>query len=446
MKKIALVFFLVIVFSGFLYTPVNAQTSEEKKAQLEAELRQLETEIAQKEAELAEQKKKSGTLKGDVTILTTQIKQLKLDIKKKNLTIEKLRKEISEKSQTITTLSEKIDDHKSSLAQLLRKTREIDSLSFVHFALASEDLSDFYADVESFSTLQEAIKQSVDEIKGIKTQTEQEKKSLEQKQNEETDTKVALEGSKRLTETKEKEKKTLLSVSQKKESEYQKILAEKAKRASEIRATLFNLRDTVAIPFSQALEYAQIAQQKTGVRPAFLLAIIQQESSMGANVGSCYLTNQATGEGVSVKTKASIARVMKPARDISIFINLLDNLGLKMHETRVSCPQSFGWGGAMGPAQFIPSTWNIINSRLSTLIDKNIPDPWNPYDAFIASALYLSDLGADNGGYTAERNAACRYYSGSSCSNSRNATSYGNQVMSKARNIQENMIDPLQGF
>jgi len=71
------------------------------------------------------------------------------------------------------------------------------------------------------------------------------------------------------------------------------------------------------------------------------------------------------------------------------------------------------------------------------------PDPWDPEHAFVASALYLSDLGAAQGGFTAERRAALKYYAGSNWNKPKNAF-YGNQVMQKAEDIQQNMIEPLQ--
>src|SRR3990172_12379479 len=98
----------------------------------------------------------------------------------------------------------------------------------------------------------------------------------------------------------------------------------------------------------------------------------------------------------------------------------------------------------MGPAQFIPSTWAIFASKIADAVGKSIADPWDPYDAFMASSMYLRDLGANVGGYTAEHNAACRYYSGKSCSASSWASSYGDQVLVKAKTIQDN-IDFLQG-
>jgi hypothetical protein len=64
----------------------------------------------------------------------------------------------------------------------------------------------------------------------------------------------------------------------------------------------------------------------------------------------------------------------------------------------------------------------------------------------MASALYLSDLGASGGGFTAEKNAACKYYSGSSCSASSLIASYGTSVMSLAATIQTTEIDKLQAI
>ena len=121
-------------------------------------------------------------------------------------------------------------------------------------------------------------------------------------------------------------------------------------------------------------------------------------------------------------------------------------------ETKVSCPIDGvpGYGGAMGPAQFIPSTWNLIESKIASALGKTTPDPWDPADAIMASAILLADLGANTGDYTNERTAACKYYSGKTCYTSKGRAnvglSYGTKVMSRASNIQLTMIDPLQNL
>ena len=180
---------------------------------------------------------------------TTTPLPIKVDIKK-------LGGEITQKNQQIQTLVTKIETEKESLAQLIRKDREIDDKSMIAFVLSQETMSEAYGDIATFSSIKLGIKKSVDEIRNTKTTTEVEKKSLEKKKDEEIDVKVQLENAKKQVEANEANKQQLLSISKNKEKTYQQVLADKAKRRSEILAVLFNLRDVSAIPFGKALEYA----------------------------------------------------------------------------------------------------------------------------------------------------------------------------------------------
>jgi hypothetical protein len=146
---------------------------------------------------------------------------------------------------------------------------------------------------------------------------------------------------------------------------------------------------------------------------------------------------------------------MKSPRDTVPFKNITARLGLDWKMQAVSCPPGYTWtanrgyGGGMGPSQFIPSTWELFKTRLGVLVGKSAEqvDPWNPQDAFMATGLYMSDLGASGGSFTSERNAACKYYSGSSCQPGRKPANvfYGDQVMQNADSIQNN-IDFLKGL
>ncbi|MDQ5961809.1 MAG: 2 protein [Patescibacteria group bacterium] len=443
-------YFFIVFFVFSLIAPsvlLHAQeTPEQRRSRLEAELAQYEREIAEKEKILAEQKKQTGSLQRDVSILTNQIDQAKLKIKARTISITKINSEIGKKNEKIETLEEKMTRQKESLAQLIRKTDEIDDSNVVHLILSSEEISEFYGDVDTFASIKQSVKSSVDQIKTVKTETLEEKKGLEKKQDEELDAKAELESAKKKVEVSEAEKKKLVSVSKGREKEYEQILKERRAKAAQIRAALFSVRDSAAIPFGKALEYAIEAERRTGVRPAFLLAILTQESNLGQNTGSCYLSDPLTGAGTSVRSGAALLKVMKPDRDVSPFLSITKAVGRDPYKTLISCPQSIGWGGAMGPAQFIPSTWMMYNARLKVSLETSAPDPWNPEHAFMASATYLSDLGANAKTYSAERNAACRYYSGKPCTALAQAMTYGNSVMGKAASIQTNQIDPLEGL
>ncbi len=301
-------------------------------------------------------------------------------------------------------------------------------------------MSEFFVDLDSYTNIKASLKGKLEFVRDAKSQNEVAKKELDTKRNQEIDTKVSVEAEKAKIADAEKQKKTLLALNKNDQLNYQTVIQNGQKRAQEIKSALFKLRDVAAITFGDAVVLAERASATTGVRAAYVLAIIQQESNLGANVGQCYLADVATGAGTRKSNGSAIQNVMKATRDVQPFMEITKALGRDPFKTVVSCPIASvgGYGGAMGPAQFIPSTWQLFAHKIANNVGRASSDPWNPEDAFMASALYLADLGASSQVYTAERNAACRYYSGRACSGSTN-TAYGNQVMARVESIQANM-------
>lgn len=445
---------------GFILV-VGAQAScpDDFRGLTEDELREALT-VCEKEAAVLEENientgKEKASLGRDITLLNDKIKQAKLAIKLRTLSINNLADDIGVKNRTISKLSAKVDRERDSLAGLIRRTDEIDSYSFAEVILSEKPLSEFFGDLDAFEYIEESIERSLDEIGVTKKTTEKEKTVLEEKKNKEADLRYQQEIEKKHTEANEAEKQRILKVTKGKEAAYQKELKEKQKKAAQIRAALFALRDTEGIPFGKALEYATTASKGTNVRPALILAILTQESDLGKNVGSCILSDLESGDGVGKNTGTLFVQVMKAPRDTDPFKDITERLGLNWKTTPVSCPpearyyKGRGFGGGMGPAQFIPSTWELFKERIASLsgVRTNDANPWNPEHAFMATAIYLSDLGAVSGSYTSERNSACRYYSGRPCGYKKgypNNTSYGNQVLEKAERIQDD-IDFLKG-
>ena len=450
--------FFVLIFFG--YNGIStAQTASDpvsaKEEELKKELDEIGKEIVILKSTQADLKVESASISRDISILNAKIKEAQLNIKAKNIKISGLSKDISVKSKDIDNLERKIEKGKDSIGDLLRKSYQIDDSSLLTMALSDYDLSQFFIDIDSFDSIKRSLQITLDDVRETKDATEKQKEYLSARKDQEVDAKVAVEAEKRKVEKNEDEKKKLLSLNKEQEKAYKEILKEREKKAAQIRTALFALRDSAAIPFGKALEYANLAAAKTGVKPAFLLAILQQESNLGKNVGTCNRAQDTkkwldimpgpTEYQVYLQNKKSCkkAKIACSSRDDQTpFIDIMASLGRSADNTPLSCPISSAgpWGGAMGPAQFIPSTWQLFKERIAGIIGKPVPDPWEPKDAIIASALYLSDLGADSGSYSAQKKAACKYYGsgGSSCY-------YGNQVMAKAQNIQETMIDILQG-
>ena len=437
---------MCLTTAAVAYTQVSlAQSTDltpEQEAQLRAQLADIENQIKQQQNILDSKAAEGQQYQHQIDILNAQIKQAQLKIQASQLSISKLGKDITVKTNTISALGDRIDKGKESLAQIIQRTREIDNFSNVEALLSSKNISDFFIDLDSFTSIKQSLSAHLDNIKEAKDQNEIAKKDLDTKRNEEIDTKASIENEKSIIQRSEDQKKNLLALNKNEQQNYQTAIANNTKKANDIRNQLFKLRDAAAIKFGDAVTFAKAASSITGTRAAFILAIIQQESNLGANVGQCLLTDATTGAGIKKNSGVAVSNLMKPSRDVQPFLDITKALGRDPYKTVVSCPLDVGYGGAMGPSQFIPSTWKLFEDRIASALGKPASDPWNPQDAFMASGFYLGDLGATAQTYTAERNAACRYYSGRSCSGSN--TFYGNQVMARVSAIQAN-IDILGG-
>lgn len=412
-------FVLLFFFSNQKVFAQSALTPE-RRAQLEKELAQTETEIDQQKAILGSRQKQSVSLQRDVAILNANINKARLNIKASNTQIEILSDDIYEKSKTIGALSSKIDRERESLGQLLRKSDEIKSTSLPEILLSDKNLSEFLIDIDSYNSIQASLRESTQVIKGARTETQSQKSVLEDKRDEVVDLRKAQEALKRNVEVQEAEKQKILKISKGLETEYKKVLASKQQTAAAIRAELFALSGSTAIPFARAYEIAKTVQQKTGIRPAFLLAIIAEESNLGQNVGK------------------GNWNVDMPERDKPAFLKITGALGLDPNTVPVSKKPWYGWGGAMGPAQFIPSTWIGMEAAIKKATGKSAVSPWDPGDSFMAAGIYLRD----SGGVANERRAALCYLAGCKNYNKPAYAFYGDDVM-KLANKWQAQIDIL---
>ncbi|MFA6476177.1 MAG: lytic murein transglycosylase [Candidatus Paceibacterota bacterium] len=417
--------FGVFILSLLLLNPqqLRAETTAEKETRLQAQLASVEAEIAGQKTLLVSKQKETASIKRDIDILTYKINTAQLNIKAKQIEIERLGGDIKQKVKTIVVLDGKLDTEKRSLAELLRKTRELDDNTFPEVALAKESVNNFFIDLDRFRFIEESTHTVLGVVRSTKTDTENKKTALEDRRDAELNAKKVIEAEKANIERLNKEKNVLLSASKAKENSYKSVIAAKEKEKAAIKNALFTLRGSANITFGQALEHANYVAAKVGIRPSFLLAIITQESNLGQNIGTCNRPQDPDSK--------SYKAVMKPDRDIGPFERICKALGIDPVGQPVSCPYRGGYGGAMGPAQFIPSTWQGMASAVKAVTGNNPPNPWNARDAFAASGLYLRDLGADGKTYATERKAALKYYAGGNWSLAKNAF-YGNEVMAIA--------------
>ncbi len=436
MKKAFTTFSLLMLISAFglpsFFSSAQSQspTPSQEKELLESQLKELEKQIGAIEGDITKTQKEKDNLTNQISILRSKIKKLDLQIAQSNILIGDLRSQIQDTSASIEKTTAEIENIKDQIAEVLQRVYQENQKSKLEIVLAGETLSDFFTTVAGLGSLNTRLKEMLGNMEELSDYLNDQHNALEtEKESEENFVKIQLL-QKQENLNLQGQTQSLLTQTKGKEAEYQKQLADKRKQAQEIRSRIFELIGVPEAPtFGQAVEIAKAASVQTGVRPALLLAVLTQESNLGKNVGQCYIKNTVTGEGQSVKGTA-FKNVMKPSRDVQPFLQITKDLGRDPLSTPVSCPipSVGGYGGAMGPAQFIPSTWILYKPRLDTMLGRP-GDPWNIGDAFLASALYLGDSGATAKTYDAEWCAAQKYFSGRCSTKYR---FYGDSVMSLA--------------
>jgi len=429
---------------GLLFpTPlvVSAETDAERRSRIEAELQNVERQILTQQRIVEDKQVERRSLERDMAIIESEITQAQLGIQARSASIEQLSDQIGDKEVVLEVLAEKLDKQQDSLADLVRKSALLEDYSLVEVMLSKRNFSDFFTDVATFETLKDSLNESLVVLDGIRRDTVDQREQLTDKQQTEAEMRQIQELEKKNIEAKEREKEQVLTVTRGEEAEYQALLSSQMKTAAQLRSQLFDLLGGGGgIPFGEAVELAKYAQGVTGVQASLILAILEQESNLGTNLGGCVFTDST-----------SERPVMHPTRDEPVFLAIAEILGFNPNTRTVSCPivqngSRVGWGGAMGPSQFIPSTWAMYggivadgtggffydrgSDAIRAINGGDIANPFNNRDAFLATALLLRDNGA-RGTYDSDRTAALRYYAGWGGANNPANAFYGNQVMNR---------------
>ncbi len=450
-KKFWLLISLSLIL-GLAFVAAKAQTSpatstaatttdvQAERQALEAQLADLENQIEQQQSQIDQYQKQGKSLSGEISLLNTKISQINLQIKAVNLKLSQLSSDISDTQDQINQTEDQINTNKDALSSSIQAIYESDNQNLMEILLANNNLSDFFSNIDNIVLVQTNMRNTLDQIQKLRDQLVAQQQTLNQELSDTQNFKSIQTATKSNLQQTQNQKSTLLKQTKGQEATYQKLLAKTQASAAQIRNRIFQLLGGGQLTFQQAYNYAKLAEGATGVRAALILAILDRESALGQNVGKCSYTT-----------------AMNPTRDVPIFLNLLKSLNIdpSSQAAYVSCPNQHGtYGGAMGPAQFIPSTWNLYASKISQITGDNPANPWNNSDAFVATGLLIKDLMSSQSciSYSQqipsqsqdllERCAAAKYYAGSSWYTYR--FWYGQPVVDRANQFQQD-IDTITG-
>lgn len=427
-----------------LLVPIAAHASiSDDIAAKQRQIDELQRQIDAYQAQANDAGQVSQTLQSEIAKLNAQIGQISAQIRQLNASIDKTGLEVDQTVADIGDAEHKLDLHQKALAQYLRITDQNDQQSLALVLLKNSVLSDFFDYVHNIQRTQDNLRLTIRSVMDLR-------ENLDQRRDDLQGQKADLERMRALQQVQQRDlastkgtKNTILKETKGQEAKFQQLVKQSKQDLARLQEEIYYLQQN-GITVQDAVKYGQLAAIGAGIRPAFLLALLEIESRLGLNVGTgnwqddmylCYirLSNIAR---TAAKRQFYINRA---ETEKNAFMSIMGALGLDPNTVKVSHEPSYGCGGAMGPAQFIPSTWLGYAPDVSRLTGRATASPWNTEDAFTAAAIKLARAGAISKDRAGELAAARAYIGGSpNCSKSI-CNYYANTVLKKAAEIQQNL-------
>ncbi len=410
--------------------PVEIKTVDEaveKLTENQKKIQAKQEEIAaltQKIEELRGQRDSTATqadlIAAQLTRLTQQLQKAELELEKTQLNLRQVDAESKNTAKTIEEFEQQVIDKRQQLRALFRSLYEKEQESFLEMLLRSRSISDVLAERNAYEEVQQQTFSLVKQLQDQVTELEKEQVQLEEQRRELGQLSALLASQQAEVAENRAEQKQFLAAKRSEQLEYENLLAEAKQARQEIEQHVFTLKGSnIQLSLTTATDMAKLAGKLTGVRPALLLGVLKVESNLGNNIGGGKFPDD-----------------MQP-QSREAFLRITSKLKLDPYTAPISArPRSYqGWGGAMGPAQIMPQTWETIEARVRSLMGKPLPSPYELTDAFVANAILLADKGAANPAQ--EYEAVNRYLAGP---NWQRFTWYGDRVLAVAKEYEKDGI------
>lgn len=388
--------------------PLLAQTQAEQaetapteeELELKRELDRIGEEIAELRGNLRELRDEKETIENRIEQIATEIHRTELQIARSEIAIRSLELERAAIEDDIAQIEIEMAEHRVSIGEILRDIAVSDDIPFYAVLLSGGSLSDVADALEESRKVQEQLLGAVGSLRDAQDDLAAKEEELFARQEEEEQAKGLLVVAREDLLIKRTLEEDLVAASEAAEAAVTRELSVQELDAARIRRQLFPLAETDGgLTFEEAYLIAKPLSAAVGIRPAFLLAILQKETHLG----------ELKGTGTW--------RIDMHPRDWDAFIQITSELGLNPDEVPVSRAPSYGWGGAMGPAQFLPQTWLGYRDRVAEITGHHPPNPWVIEDAFAAAAVKLASGGATAQTPASEWKSAMIYFAGGNWDN-----------------------------
>ncbi len=209
----------------------------------EGHVQELDGMIKKYKSKIAEQEKAVATLQNQVALLENRIgeKQLGVARAKEQVTIANL--QIQELGKKIVWQEGVIARREESLGEYIRQMEQADAVTLLDIILARSSLSEFFTRMEELKTIERELADATKSIKESKIELEKEKQDVEKQRADLQTRKQELEKEQQALERDRAAKTSLVSLTQSKEEEFQRIVYELRQEQQTVGDDIQNIRD-----------------------------------------------------------------------------------------------------------------------------------------------------------------------------------------------------------
>lgn len=389
-----------------------------KKAARLAEVEKKQDKVDDLESQLAKELKEKASLEKNLTQILGSVNATQAEINKAQKSIRDVEENIARKEAEIRSMEEKMSIQQDRLRKIIQELYYAKKNTGVNLVLSDGEFADILSTSDNLIALEERVINVAKEISNSKEKIAGEK-------NELADAKDSHE---ELLKEKSQQKQELIAD----KVDVQGDIQQQEATIGELQAKLDDLKNDLSnllgknLSTNDIVEAAGIAAKATGVRKDFILGELVVETNLGTFTGGCTYKN-----------------IRMRSADKAAFLALAAELekayGGNYKNKKLSCSPGYGYGGAMGVAQFMPTTWTGYKSYIAGATGHNPPDPWSIIDGVMGMARKLANGGATS--KSGEKLASKRYYCGGPSSPYWNnkCNAYANNVQYWADNYEKKL-------
>lgn len=176
--------FLVVLLTLGMAMRASAESDQDRIGLLRAQIQELEDQAKQYRSNIASERAKGESLKREITILKNQIKNLETKIQLTEKKIDKTELEIEGIKGRIFDTQQQIGQRQGAIGRIILFLNQQDQESLVTTLVKNDNISDFFRQAQYAANLDAQLLQLVEELKGVKTDLEDNQRAVEGKQQE----------------------------------------------------------------------------------------------------------------------------------------------------------------------------------------------------------------------------------------------------------------------